>query len=237
MVANLKFSETQEIFDEAIHYSRLIRHPHAEGLLLNYAIFAAFHSGDFEKAIETAQNSANLSAQANQIHQQMWATSLKLLAQRLLNVSTADTSAQMTNIVAENKDKYPYLVNYDDDSLTQMIIDCIDGKDTTARAMWQRYLQYGLSPINLIQVFAIEAIIHIRTGANQFAATLIGHLATYGNDVVGWLKRWQLYPDSVAQLKSRLDAATYQKAYQHGQSLTLDEMVRELKINTGMTVD
>jgi serine/threonine protein kinase len=224
----LKFNEMEQHIDEALHYSRLIRHPHAESMILNNVGYMTFVMGDFEKTLEIAARSYYLAKQANQLHGMLNARLLKLHIKHLLHEPVSEVRSEITSLISKGKEAFPWLIALLDNSL----LHSFNGDDTAARRAWQT-TSFPITPQTWILLFAVEVVVHTQFGAYEFAATLIGHLSNYGDDVLGWLKRWSRYQDALAQLQARLDEVTYQAAFAHGQSLTLDEMVQELKANTG----
>jgi serine/threonine protein kinase len=228
-----QFSEIERYIEEALHYSRLIRHPHAESWILSNAAYMTLMSGEFEKTLEIAERSYYLARQANQSFGQLNANLLKLQAKYLLNEPVEEIWSEIRTIIHKNRNTFPWFAATLDKSPTGALIHTFKGDDAAARQAWQSN-SYLITPALWTISLASEAVAHTRFGLDEFAAVLVGHLATYSDDVVGWLKRWSRYQDSLVQLQSRLDADTYQKASLRGQSLSLDEMVQELKINTGM---
>jgi hypothetical protein len=234
---HLRFTQAEQYIEEALHYSQLIRHPHAESRILNEAAYLSRYKGEFEKTWEIGENSYNLASQVHKLDAQRIATVLKLQIKYLLHEPVADIISELTTLINKAKGIHPPSYERLLDSTTQgAFTHSLKGDDTAARRAWQADI-IETSPAKWLDIIAMEAVGHTSIGYDEFATVLVGHLATYGDDAVGWLKRWSRYQDSLVQLQSRLDEATYQKAYQRGKSLTLDEMVRELKTNTGMAVD
>ena len=227
-----RLAEADQYTDDALNFCRLIRHPHAESLTLLQLSTIPLAAGELEKVIEIANRSYQLAVQGNSSIIKMWSIAIKLDAQIHLNVSITETVTLFYEILNEAKKNHDYAQTFIENSITGLCIYLVEGKHAQLRQLWHSssFPSYFLAKLRLL---AVELVHHYRLSEDDFAPVIIGHLSKYGDDTVGWLHRWQLYQDAVSALQLRIDETTYREAYQHGQSLSLEEMLETLKEQTG----
>jgi len=225
----LHFQEAAALVDEALHYSRLIRHPDAETFVLLASGHLVMWSGDVEKAYDIATETYKTAKRSNQPLHPIMFCELRVQCLLILEKPVDDVLSSLHVLIEKAKASTPYVSDIPTRTPMAILLSCINNDDMAARRAWQTSI-YGIPAGSWIQIFSVESILHFRANDDEFAATLIGHLSNYDPGV---LKRWRLYQETISQLQKRMDELAYQQAYQHGKSLSMDEMAEVLKEKTG----
>ena len=75
----------------------------------------------------------------------------------------------------------------------------------------------------------VAAILAARADQPEWAAEMLGQASAAPPDIMGWAQKWPLLNETRQQLEAKLGTAAFQAAWDRGQALTLEVVVKTLR--------